>query len=143
MGFRILEDITSADIAFLATGSSREELFIAAAQALRSVMLQDPDAVGRTRPHRFTVEAGSVDILLVNFLQEFLYLKDAEGLLLVPDTVEISERGKGLSLSCAARGEMMRRGSHAFMTDVKAVTMHRLSVEREGAQWRATVVLDV
>jgi SHS2 domain-containing protein len=143
MGFEILEGITSADIAFLAAGPSLEELFIAAAGALRSVMLQEPDALGRDRERRFTVGAGSLDILLVNFLQEFLYLMDAEGLLLVPDSVEIREYGEEWSLTCSARGEIMRRGSHAFITDVKAVTMHRLSVEREGNAWRATVVLDV
>jgi SHS2 domain-containing protein len=44
---------------------------------------------------------------------------------------------------CDALAERIDPAVHRFVVDVKAVTMHRFSVRREGGIWTATVVFDV
>ncbi|TAL35593.1 MAG: archease [Spirochaetes bacterium] len=143
MGFEILEGVTSADIAFLARGASIEELFGEAARALISVMIENPDTIEGTHARPITATGAGMDLLLAGFLDEILFYKDAESLVLVPGTLQIRESDDGFSLVCEARGEKIVRGRHGVLVDVKAVTLHRLSVEKAGDEWRATVVLDV
>ncbi len=40
-------------------------------------------------------------------------------------------------------GERLNPARHDLRVDVKAVTMHRFSVEERNSRWRAVVVLDV
>jgi SHS2 domain-containing protein len=143
MGFEILEGLTSADIAILARGASLEELFREAARALICVMIENPDAIERTQARELTAGGAGLDLLLAGFLDEFVYYKDAESLVLVPYTMAITDTGDGFSLTCDARGEKIDRGRHGLLVDVKGVTLHRLSVEKTGDEWRATFVLDV
>ena len=73
-----------------------------------------------------------------------MYFKDAEGLLLRVPEVRISGGdGGAFVLEAEARGEPLDPARHRLQVDVKAVTLHRLRVERTERGWEAFVVLDV
>jgi len=40
-------------------------------------------------------------------------------------------------------GERFDRARHQLITEIKAVTYHRLAVEHERGNWQATVVFDI
>ena len=143
MAFELLDNITSADVAFRASGANREELFHAAAAAVISIMLENPGGVERLTTKEFHVDAPELDLLLYAFLSEILFYKDSESLLLIPDRVEIRESPGKIELSCSASGERVDRRRHSLAVDVKAVTMHRMAVEKKPDGWFATVVLDI
>jgi SHS2 domain-containing protein len=143
MGFEPLEDIVMADVAFRASGKDLSELFISAANAVIAAMLEDPGTLAHVTQREFTLSNTETDLLLYDFLSEFLYYKDAESLLLLPETVKIVESGGELRLHCLASGETILKEKHALLVDVKAVTMHRFRVERDEKGWSAVVVLDV
>jgi len=143
MEFELLEDITRADLAFRVRGSSLDELFFAAAQALSGIMLEQPGLVRRGRRVSISMRERDLDMLLYDFLQEFVFYKDAESLLLVPDSVQVSNNTEGYSINAVASGEQIDRGRHRFTVDIKSVTMHNLAVVRNDGYWSATVVLDV
>jgi SHS2 domain-containing protein len=143
MAFELLDNITSADVAFSASGANLEELFHAAATAVISIMLEDLGGVNRKTRKKFCVDAPELDLLLYAFLSEILFYKDSESLLLLPDIVEIRESAGKIELSCSASGERVDRRRHPLAVDIKAVTMHRLMVEKKPDGWTATVVLDV
>ncbi len=142
-GFELIDGITMADMAFRATGESIEELFHAAAAAMMSVMLENPASIDKIRCMDFTISNRELDLLLFQFLQEFIYYKDADSMLLYPDEIHIGSSSDGFTLKCVACGEMFDRGKHRINTDVKAVTLHGLNVAEENHRWTATVVLDV
>lgn len=142
INYEIVDDITHADIAFRAYGDTLNELFISAALAMLSVMLEHPDSVRPAVSRTIILEHAERDLLLYHFLQELIFYKDAEFLLLKPASVVIVE-GTSCQLHGTLAGERINRERHAFSTDIKAVTMHRLSVERIGRKWQALVVLDV
>jgi len=69
MPFRYLDDIATADIAFMAQGASLEILFRSAAEATLGVMVDNIPAL-RSRVRRTVVlKADDVEFLLFNFLQ--------------------------------------------------------------------------
>jgi SHS2 domain-containing protein len=81
--------------------------------------------------------------LLHAFLEELIYLKDTEGLLLSVKNMEIFESESGFELDAILTGERIDPERHEQRADIKAVTFHQFSVERESDYWRCHVILDV
>ncbi len=140
MPFEYLEDVAIADVAFRAWGEHLEEVFAAAARATVRVMVQDLAAIAPQVERRVELEARTLEYLLFDFLQEFIYYKDAEGLLLLPSRVVL--RG-GFRLEAQLRGEILDPQRHELLVDVKAVTMHLFSLNQVPEGWKAQVVLDI
>ena len=132
-----------ADVAFEARGATLEETFLAAADATLNTMVEEIGTVAPRVRRVFSLAAESLDLLLFELLQELVYRKDAERLLLRIRDLRIEEAGSGYRLHAEAIGETIDRGRHPLLADVKAVTLHRLVVERSPDGWRAVVVLDV
>jgi SHS2 domain-containing protein len=82
MPYEFLDNVAVADIAFKAWGKDLLELFLAAADAVMNVMVEDLAAIQPREQRTFIVGDEALDMLLFNFLQEFIYYKDAENLLL-------------------------------------------------------------
>ena len=141
--YRYLEEIATADVAFEAWGATPEETFLAAADATLNTMVEEIGTVAPREGRVFSLAAESLDLLLFELLQELVYHKDAERLLLRVRDLRIEETGSGYRLHANAVGETIDRGRHPLLADVKAVTLHRLSVEKTPSGWRAVVVLDV
>jgi SHS2 domain-containing protein len=80
---------------------------------------------------------------LLQFLQELLFYKDAQRLLLRVSAVQITTHEHGFDLQARAAGEPLDPARHALGADVKGVTLHRLQVVQTPNGWEATVTLDV
>lgn len=143
MAHTFFEDEFTADIGFTATGRTPEELMIAAADATMNVMVEDiTDIAGREKKD-IRVEAASLDMALFDLLQELVFYKDAEELLLRVAKVAITAAGDRIVVAAEAWGEQIDRERHQLLVDVKAVTLHRFKVEQTTEGWSATVVLDI
>jgi SHS2 domain-containing protein len=143
MAYEIIDDLSRADIAFRVRGGSLGELFSAGGRALASIMLQNS---GEIRPEisvSFECTASDLELLYFDFLSELIFHKDAERLILLPARVDIEEIAGEYRLACGARGEKIDRTRHHFIVDIKAITLHHLSVLKENDTWTATVVVDV
>jgi len=141
--YRYLEEIATADVAFEARGATLKETFLAAADATLNTMVEEIGTVAPLERRDFSLAADSLDLLLFELLQELVYHKDADRLLLRVRDLRIEETGSGYRLHADAYGETIDPGKHPLLADVKAVTLHRLSVEKTLSGWRAVVVLDV
>lgn len=135
--FEILEH--TADIGVRARGPSLAALFENAAAGLLDVAF-DPGAVVARESRPLTAEAADRESLLLNWLQEVLWLIDGEGWL--PQRVEVYKISE-THVTGFARGEPRDAGRHALRVIVKAVTYHLLSVREERGAWVAEVYLDI
>ena len=142
-GYRFRGDVAIADAAFEAWGPTLEELFVAAADATISTMAGNLEAIEDRQRRPIRLEEQSADLLLFRLLEEIIFLKDAEGLLLRVPSVRIHQRDGALILEAEARGEPLDPLRHHLQADVKAVTLHRLRVEQTARGWEASVVLDI
>ena len=145
MPYRYIDDIATADAAFEARGSSVEELFISAADAVMNVMVENLDDIEKKERKSILCEAESREMLLFHLLDELVYYKDAEQLLLRISDVDIKKSKSGMlwRLTAQAYGEQINPDKHELNVDVKAVTFHRFALEQTGQGWKAVVVLDV
>jgi len=110
MPFRFMDEITTADVAFEAWGSSREELFISSAAALLCTMSDAPERVEGRQEFTIRLEHEELDMLLFSFLQELIFYKDARLLLLHADRVLIEELEGGFLLEATVSGEQIDAG---------------------------------
>ena len=143
MPYRYLEEIGTADIAFEATGRGLPELFVAAADATMNVMIENLDAIEPRETRQIALKNDAIDMLLFDFLQELIFFKDAEQLLLRVREAKIDEKDNHYFLKATAAGEKLDPGRHEQRADVKAVTLHQFHVEKTDDQWKASVILDI
>ncbi|MBN1354916.1 archease [bacterium] len=90
---------------------------------------------------RASFEIGSSDLeeLMVDWLNELIYVHETRNLLLVEFCVSVSFD----SLSGSAGGEPFDPDRHVRKNLIKAATYHQLSVRKHRNGWFARVILDV
>ncbi len=143
MPYRYLEDLGTADIAFEAIGRDLPELFRAAADAMTNVMIDNIEAIRPRDIREIQLSNDKLDMLLFEFLQELIFLKDAERLLLRIREAQIGQRDDIHFLQAIAEGEQLDADRHHQRADVKAVTLHGFSVEQVEDRWKTRVLLDI
>jgi SHS2 domain-containing protein len=141
--FEFLEDASIADVAFRAWGPDIGTTFVAAAQATLAVMVEDLASVRPAVQRTLRLERESLDMLLFAFLNEIVFVKDAERLLLCAETAQLEITPERCRLTATASGEVLDETRHATRVDVKAVTLHRFSLQESARGWEAHVTLDV
>lgn len=136
-GFEVLEH--TADVGFAAHGAALEDVFVQAVAAMLAIAVE----TGSIQPREarvVTVSGDNVEALLVNLLDEVLFLFDAN--IFAPCGCSIRQLGPHTAEICL-QGEPRDPGRHPWRVIVKAVTYHGLSVRNEGDEWHARVFLDV
>jgi SHS2 domain-containing protein len=139
--FEFLDAVTS-DLCFVAQADTLEGVFEAAADALVSVTAGDPESVRELEERPLTLEEPDLELLMLGFLNELVYLRDAHDLLLRPKQLRIHREGSP-RLEARLVGERFLPRRHGIATEVKAVTAHGLCVAEADGGWEARVTLDV
>lgn len=142
MPYILLPDIAIADVAFEATGKDLTELFAAAAQAYIDLSA-DPNTIEADQERSFTLTEKSPDRLLFNFLEELVYLKDADFVVFSRCDVQVTEKSGAYALIATLKCASINPETQKLKMDVKAVTQHLFTVEHSAKGWRAVVVLDI
>lgn len=124
-------------------GKDLEEVFKAAGDATVNAMIDNLEAIEPKETRTFTLENEELDLLLFNFLQEFIYYKDSELLMLRAQQVDISEKNSVHQLSAVTVGEKLDPQRHEQRVDVKAITLHRFQLEKTDDGWTAMVIIDI
>jgi len=135
--------MATADVAFEAWGGTLEEMFTAAADATMNVMVEELATIADRQRREMELECDEVDMLLFQFMQEFIFFKDAQRLVLRVRKVDITEEQGKYRLVAEAYGEEIDKDKHELPVDVKAVTLHRFQVQQTKRGWQATVILDI
>jgi SHS2 domain-containing protein len=136
-GFELLEH--TADIGIRARGRSPSEAFEQATQGFFHLMY-DPEQVQPTIERNLEVRAEGYEYVLHDFLNELVYLFDAEKLAF--SQIEILELSPE-QLRATLRGERFDPSRHDGRVYVKAVTLHQLKFEAQAGEWIAVIYLDI
>lgn len=143
MPYQFLDEIAVADVEIRAWGQGLDEAFTAAAEATMQVMIENLDAIEPKQHRSIVLENDAPDMLLFDFLQELIYYKDSEQLLLRVSEIAIQKEQDGYRLQADAVGETLDPERHEQGVDVKAVTLHRFSLEQNENSWIANIILDI
>ncbi len=135
--YRIIDH--TADIGFEVKGKTREQVFENGALAFFHLMWR----IGKhkeNKPENLTVKGNDLQELLVNFLEEFLYLYDAKGL--------VCTRLKVYSITdteirVTVWLQQFDDKQDQELLAVKAVTYHQLYIGKKNNGWAARIFLDI
>ncbi|MCG7848729.1 MAG: archease [ANME-2 cluster archaeon] len=131
-----------ADARFIAHGTTLEETFEQAAQAMFGVIIQNA-TLELERQVDIELESEGLENLLYDYLSELLYLFEVEEIVFGQFKVDsIEGTNSGYVLKGRASGESIDTERHNFETEVKAVTYHQLKVEKEAEGYSAHVIVD-
>jgi len=127
MKFKFLEH--TADMKFQGFGKTLEEAFENAALALQEVItkgIKIKPIIKKT----IKVEGKDKEALLYNFLEEFLFLLDAEDFLLSKfENLKIKEKSGIYQLEASVTGD--KANNYEFTNNVKAITYNEMFVKKE------------
>jgi SHS2 domain-containing protein len=132
-----------ADVGVRGRGSTPEEAFTGAAQALFSLLCEDVSKVRPEIQERVDCTAATLDELLVAYLNELISLADIRGLVFGRFEVAIGPAPEGFRLQARAWGEPFDRERHEFTVQPKGATFTALEVARKDGGWIAQCVVDV
>jgi SHS2 domain-containing protein len=132
----------TGDIGLRVAASTLDLLFAEAASALTGVLTYSSRVDGRRTT---TVELASpdVELLLVDWLNELLFIFETDRLLVAGALVAVTVGAGEARLRAAVTGESFDPDRHPVETLVKAATYHLLAIRQTERGWEATVVLDV
>lgn len=128
-----------ADIGVRGTGATLAEAFEQAAMAL-SAVVTEPASIRSSECLSVSCEAGDPDYLLLDWLNELIFLMATRHMLFGRFEVRI-EDGR---LDAVACGEALDIGRHRPAVEVKGATLTALKVEQQrDGSWLAQCVVDV
>jgi len=129
----------TADVGIIAYGADIEELFSNAALALFSLIIE-PESIKEKLHLDLEVSSEDIDSLLVEWLNELIYLFDVKHVLFNHFDIK-SLTHNGLTATCY--GEDFDPMKHKIKVGVKAATYHMLELDKSDDGFKAQVILDV
>ena len=145
--FKFLEH--TADVKFQAFGDTIEETFKNSAFALKETICGEIE-IKEKKKKIISIKQKDLESLLYSFLEEILYLLDAENFIIA--SISKIKIDKKFNLKATIMGD--KTSKYEFTNSVKAVTYNDMFVRTEKESdprnpnkkiefWRAQVVLDV
>lgn len=129
----------AADVGVRAWGPTRAAAFAGAALGALALTV-GPETVRAVESREVRAQADGPETLLVNWVNECLYVHEVEGFAVAD--VEVTAVGDTL-VHGVLHGEPLDPARHRLGTIVKAATLHRVAVEERSGIHRVELVLDV
>ncbi|WP_292517613.1 archease [Methanoculleus sp.] len=135
MSFEELEH--TADVLMRVRGADLAEIFAEAGRAMFHVMYGPCEDRGITR--EVSLEAGSLETLLIDYLSELLFITEVENTVFCTFDVDI----QGTRLSATARGEPFDPARHSGGTLVKGISYFDLEIVKEEKGYVVEIIFDI
>ena len=129
----------TADVGINAYGDTLAALFIHAAQGMESLMVP-PEQVRKTTSKEITAQGHDLVSLLVEWLNELVFLFDTEHLLFCDFTVDAIDETHVVG---RAFGEPFDAQRHDIASAIKAVTWHEAAVKHAESGYQARIIFDI
>jgi SHS2 domain-containing protein len=130
----------TADVGIRARGKDLPEAFSGTARGLFS-LITDLSSIKEVTFRDVKISAADPETLLVDWLNELVFLFDTEMLLFGRFQVEISACN---SLTARCWGEKADRTRHSIKRGIKAATLHNLKVEQlKNGAYQVQVLIDI
>ena len=129
----------TADIGIVAYGTDIKQVFANAALGLFNLMADLDDFKEDVR-REVELSAEDVEILLVEWLNELIYIFDVEHIIF--KRFEIEEL-TSTQIKARCFGEKIKPGKHKLKREIKAATYHMLQISKEDGSYKVQVIFDI
>ncbi|MFX1467418.1 MAG: archease [Promethearchaeota archaeon] len=142
VGYKFLDH--TADVSVEINGRNLEEAFQQTAYSLMETITPNLKLISPKIEKIITVEAEDKEALLFDFLTEFLYIFDVDGLLFNQINIQsIKKKKNKYFLNAIAKGEKYDKNKHESGTEVKAITYSFMKIEEKKNNVKINIVFDI
>jgi SHS2 domain-containing protein len=135
----------TADIQVHAVGDTLEQAIREVVLAMMNVMTSS-ETIRSEISRETTLSSPDLEILIVNYLSEYLYYFDAERLLFADVTIfpiQFDEKTQEYTISSISYGENFDPQRHEMKTEIKAITYSFLEVIQKKKKSEIWIVFDL
>ena len=136
MKYKILDH--TADVMFEVYGKTLNELFKNAATAIFDTMVKRSTIKIKIKKE-IELESSNVEQLLFDFIEELIYINDAEYLIFKDFKIKIKDN----KLTAILEGDKINPKKQILLTDVKAITLHKFSLKKSKQGYKAVIIPDL
>ena len=129
----------TGDVGVVAYGSDIKQLFSNAALALFSLITERGNIEEKLQ-RNLEISSEDRDSLLVEWLNELIYLFDAEHILFHRFDIESLSNNQ---LKATCYGENIDPSRHEIKLGVKAATYHMLKIDKDDDSYKVQIIFDV
>jgi len=129
----------TADVGIIAYGADVKDLFSNAALALFS-LITELESIEEKLHFDLKVSSEDRDSLLVEWLNELIYLFDVEHILFNRFDIESLTHNQ---LKAVCYGETFDPVKHKIKMGIKAATYHMLKLDKNGGGYKAQIIFDI
>jgi SHS2 domain-containing protein len=141
-GFEYIDH--TADVQVRCYGFSIEQAFEQAAYSLMKTISPDLEKIQIIEKKEITIKAEDKEALLENFLSEFLYIFDVEGLIfsqiIIKKVIKIESEYRLIAI---AKGEKFDKFRHEIGIEVKAITYSYMNIDEKSDLTVIDIVFDI
>ena len=128
----------SGDVGLRIRGENIEDLFMHAAEGMFS-LITDTSVLEKKEEREVKVGADSIGDLLVQWLNELIFLFDTYGFVGRSFLIDVKDN----KLTSKITGGKFNPDVNESRLLIKAATYHRLSLEKISSGWEAVVIFDI
>ncbi|MBI4158634.1 archease [Candidatus Woesearchaeota archaeon] len=128
----------TADVMFEVYGKTLNELFKNAAIAIFDTMVKRSTIKVKLKKE-IELESNNIEQLLFDFIEELIYIKDAEYLIFKNFKIKIKDN----RLTAVLEGDKINPKKQILLTDVKAITLHKFSLKKSKQGYKAVIIPDL
>ncbi|MBM4447488.1 MAG: archease [Chloroflexi bacterium] len=129
----------TADIGIVAYGADIKQVFANAAIGLFNLMA-DLDDFKEDIKRELELSAEDVEVLLVEWLNELIYIFDVEHILFKRFEID---KLSNTEIKAKCFGEKIQPGQHKLKREIKAATYHMLRIIKEDGGYKVQVIFDI
>lgn len=129
----------TADIGIVVYGTDLKQVFANAALGLFS-LTADLDGLKENVKREVEVSSEDVEVLLVEWLNELIYILDVEHILF--KRFDINELS-GTKLKATCFGQKIKPGQHRLKREIKAATYHMLRLDKDDGNYKVQIIFDI
>ncbi len=132
----------TGDIGVRVSAATLDELFADAASALTATLVA-PETVECRAREWVALEAPSLELLLVDWLNDLVFRFDVDELLVARTSPKVMRDEQVWKLEAAIEGEPLDAARHRVKRLIKSVTYHQLTVRTTDEGFETSVVFDI
>lgn len=134
----------TADVQVRAWGDTLEQAYAQTALSLMHTISPNLDKIEQSASKDLEIISEDKQSLLFDFLSEFLYIFDVEGLIFSSIEVhKIEKIDDEFQINVTLKGEKFDREKHAIGTEVKAITYSFLTIKEGKDKVEIRIVFDI
>jgi SHS2 domain-containing protein len=129
----------TADLSVKVYGKNLEEIFINSSTAMMDLICN----INMVRPLKsinINVSGSTNEQLLVNWLQELLYIHEVKNLLFCSFIIKSITKN---NVSGSIQGEEFDKSRHELLNDIKAVTYNKMDIRKVGNKYSTIITFDI